>query len=57
MTGFDLYDRYDFILSWVMAIVAVAALILGAPLWAIVLIVIAGCTIGFIRHFDDTMGP
>jgi len=53
VTGFDLYDRYDFALSWVMAIVAVGALILGAPLWAIVLIVIAGCTVMAIHHADD----
>jgi hypothetical protein len=53
MTGFDLYDRYDFAISWVMAIVAVGALLLGAPLWAIVLICVTGCTAVFIHHFDD----
>lgn len=53
MNGFDIYDRYDFVLSWVMAIVAVGALILGAPLWAFVLIVMVGCIIGFVHHFDE----
>jgi hypothetical protein len=53
MTGFDIYDRYDFVLSWLMAIVAVGTLVLGAPLWAVVLIVMAGCTVGFLRHFDE----
>jgi hypothetical protein len=55
MTGFDIYDRYDFILSWVMAILAVGSVILGAPLWVFALIVVSCCTIGFIRHFDEVM--
>lgn len=55
MTGFDIYDRYDFILSWVMAILAVGSLVLGAPLWVFVLIMAAGCVIGFVRHFDEVM--
>jgi len=53
MNGFDLYDRYDLIVSWVMAIVAVGALIMGAPLWAVVLIVIAGCTVVVLHHIDE----
>jgi fatty acid desaturase len=53
MTAFDLYDRYDFAISWVMAIIAVGALLLGAPLWAIVLICMAGCIAAFLHHFDD----
>ena len=55
MNGFDLYDRYDFIVSWVMAIVAVSALIIGAPLWAIVLICVVGCTVIALHHFDELM--
>ncbi len=35
----------------------VGALILGAPLWALVLIMFAICVAGFIRHFDEIMGP
>jgi hypothetical protein len=53
MNGFDLYDRYDFIVSWVMAIVAVGALLMGAPLWAMVLIVIVGCTVVVLHHRDE----
>ena len=53
MNGFDLYDRYDFVVSWVMAIVAVGALIMGAPLWAIVLICVAGCTVVVLHHSDE----
>ncbi len=53
MNGFDIYDRYDFALSWLMAIVAVGALILGAPLWAVMLIVVIFCTGMLIRHFDS----
>jgi len=53
MNGFDLYDRYDFIVSWVMAIVAVCALIMGAPLWAVVLIATAGCTVVLLHHIDE----
>ncbi len=41
----------------VVGVLMVAALLLGAPLWAVVVIMFAGCTAGFIRHFDETMGP
>jgi hypothetical protein len=53
MNGFDLYDRYDFIASWVMAIVAMVALFMGAPLWAVVLIVMTGCTVVLLHHIDE----
>ncbi|HWY19098.1 MAG TPA: hypothetical protein VNY27_10375 [Solirubrobacteraceae bacterium] len=43
-------DRYDHAISWLMAIVAVGALILGAPLWAIVLICATCCTVVLYRH-------
>lgn len=46
------YDRYDFVLSWVMAIVAVGTLLLGAPLWVMVIVVAIGCTISLYRHLD-----
>jgi hypothetical protein len=55
MNGFELYDRYDFVLSWMMAIVAVGALVLGAPLWAIVLICVVGCTAVCVHHFNEIM--
>lgn len=55
MTGFDIYDRYDFIISWVTAILAVGSLILGAPLWVFALIAVSCCVIGSIRHFDELM--
>jgi hypothetical protein len=53
MNGFDLYDRYDLIVSWVIAIVAVGTLLMGAPLWSVVLIVIAGCTVVLLHHSDE----
>jgi hypothetical protein len=46
-------DRYDWALSWLMAVAAAGALLLGAPLWAIVLIAVAGCSLVFIRHIDE----
>jgi hypothetical protein len=56
MTGFDIYDRYDFALSLLMGALVAGALILGAPLWTLVLIMFVCCVIGFIRHFDEIMG-
>lgn len=46
-------DRYDHAISWLMAVVAVAALILGAPLWAIVLICMVGCSAVLFHHIDE----
>jgi hypothetical protein len=55
MTAFDIYDRYDFIISCVTAILAVGSLILGAPLWVFVIVALSCCVIGFVRHFDEVM--
>lgn len=57
MNGFDIFDRYDFAMSLLMGVLMVGALALGAPLWAAVVIMFAGCTAGFIRHFDEFMAP
>jgi hypothetical protein len=46
-------DRYDHAISWLMAIFGAGALVLGAPLWVIVLICAAGCCAVFIRHIDE----
>jgi hypothetical protein len=47
------FDRYDWIVSWLMAIVAVGTLLLGAPLWAVVLIGMIGCSVLLYRHIDE----
>jgi hypothetical protein len=57
MTGFDLFDRYDFAMSLLMGALMAGALILGAALWALVLIMFVCCVIIFIRHFDEIMFP
>jgi hypothetical protein len=57
MTGFDIFDRYDFAMSLTMGALVAGAIVLGAPLWAIVLIMFVCCVIGFIRHFDEIMKP
>jgi hypothetical protein len=57
MTGFDIFDRYDFALSLLTGAMMAGALILGAPLWALVLIMFVGALVGFIRHFDEFMAP
>jgi hypothetical protein len=57
VTGFDIFDRYDFALSLLMGALVAGALAMSAPLWAIVLIIFACCLIGFIRHFDEIMEP
>ena len=56
MTGFEIFDRYDFVMWLLLGLIAVAVLILGAPLWAVVVIMFAGSVAGFIRHFDEFMG-
>ena len=43
MTGFDIFDRYDFAMSLLMGALMAGALILGAPLWVLVLIMFVGC--------------
>lgn len=55
MTGFDIVDRYDIALSLLTGAVMAGFLILGAPLWALVLILFACCVAVFIRHFDEIM--
>jgi hypothetical protein len=46
----DDYDRYDFVLSLVMGSIMAGILLLGGPLWAMVLVGMAGCTISLYRH-------
>jgi hypothetical protein len=55
VTGFDLFDRYDFAASLLTGLLMVGALVLDAPLWVAALIVIVGWTGIFIHHFDEIM--
>jgi hypothetical protein len=57
MTGFDIADRYDFLLGLLTGGAIAGALELGAPFWALVLILFVASVIGFIRHFDEIMWP
>jgi hypothetical protein len=57
MTGFDIFDRYDFVMWLALGVVMVGALALGAPLWTPLVIMVVGSIAGFVRHFDETMGP
>jgi hypothetical protein len=57
VTGFDIFDRYDAVMWLALGAVMVGALALGAPLWIVVVIMVVGSVAGFIRHFDETMGP
>lgn len=57
MTGFDIFDRYDAVMSLLVGVLMVVALALGAALWAAVVIMFAGCVVIFIRHFDEVMEP
>jgi hypothetical protein len=57
VTGFDIFDRYDFIMWLLLETLIAGALVLGAPLWVAPLVIFAGCLAGFIRHFDETMKP
>jgi hypothetical protein len=57
MTGFDIYDRYDFAGSLLTGALMGGALLLGASLWVLVLIMFVASVVGFIRHFDEIMGP
>jgi hypothetical protein len=47
------FDRYDVAISLLIGVVADAALIIGAPLWALVAILMVGCCVLFIRHIDE----
>ncbi|HEV3318204.1 MAG TPA: hypothetical protein VG053_00535 [Solirubrobacteraceae bacterium] len=55
MTGFDIFDRYDFVMFLAIGLIGVGALILGAPLWVLIPIYAGGCIAGSIRHFDELM--
>jgi hypothetical protein len=57
MTGFDIFDRYDFVMWLLLGLVMVGVLALGGPLWTVVVIMVVGCVTGFIRHFDEIMLP
>ena len=57
MTGFDIFDRYDLALSLLMGALVAGALVLGAALWVLVLIMFVCCVIMFIRHFDEIDWP
>ena len=57
MTGFDIFDRYDFVMWLLLGLLMVGTLALGAPLWTVLVIMFGGCVAGFIRHFDEIMGP
>jgi hypothetical protein len=57
MTGFDIFDRYDLVISLLFSAVFAGALVVGAPLWALVLILFVCALVDFIRHFDEIMGP
>jgi hypothetical protein len=46
------YDRYDFAISMVVGLIMVGALLLGAPLWTLPLLLAIGVTITLYRHFD-----
>jgi hypothetical protein len=53
MTGFDSFDRYDFAISLVFSVIFNGALIVGAPLWVLVLIMFFCSVVIFARHFDE----
>jgi hypothetical protein len=57
MMGFDIVDRYDIAMWLVLGVVMVGVLAVGAPLWTVLVIMVVGSVAGFIRHFDDIMGP
>jgi hypothetical protein len=46
----DDFDRYDLTLSVLCGLIMVGVLLLGAPLWTLVLISMATCTISLYRH-------
>ena len=56
MTGFDIVDRYDIVIGLLMGVMLNVALVLGAPLWALVLIIFSTCVVVFVRHFEEIMG-
>ncbi len=46
----DDFDRYDLALSILCGMIMAGLLLLGAPLWALVLIGMLTCTISLYRH-------
>jgi Flp pilus assembly protein TadB len=46
----DDFDRYDIVISIISGLIMVGVLLLGAPLWTLVLIVMVCCTISLYRH-------
>jgi hypothetical protein len=44
------FDRYDYVISVIGGLIMVGTLLLGAPLWALVLIGMVTCTISLYRH-------
>jgi hypothetical protein len=46
------YDRYDFAISMLIGLVMVGALLLGAPLWILPLLLAIAVTISLYRHLD-----
>jgi Flp pilus assembly protein TadB len=55
--GLEIFDRYDFAMCMLLGLVMVGILALGAPLWTALVIMIVASVAGFIRHFDEIMGP
>jgi hypothetical protein len=55
--GFEIFDRYDFVMWLLLGVAMVGALALGAPLWTVLVVMVVGSIAGFIRHFDEIMGP
>jgi hypothetical protein len=57
MTGFDIFDRYDFAGLLLLDVVLAIALLVGVPLWVAGVAILIACVAVFVRHFDETMGP
>ena len=47
------FDRYDFALAMLFGLIAVGALLLGAPFWTAYLFLAVGVTISLYRHFGE----
>jgi hypothetical protein len=46
-------DRYDYMLTLVTGLIAIAVLILSATLWAVALAYVVGWSVIFVRHIDE----
>jgi hypothetical protein len=44
------YDRYDFAISMLFGLIMVAALLMGAPLWIVPVLLAIAVTISLYRH-------